>query len=150
MKLASTTSSSFNPDTTAAVIPLLRSKAKVLEKGQYHTYKLCTTPTLADSTVYDLSVPFFDNGIPEEWIKFQSSVTAVLKGQNVTQGPSCFGVVKTLLKDDALTVFKTAEGSHGNQTLVNFQLCLDDVCAHVFPEKAGQLQIRLLPRLPRK
>eukprot|EP00957_Ditylum_brightwellii_P108876 8305678-Ditylum_brightwellii.AAC.1 len=49
-------------------------------------------------------------------------------------------VAKTLLKDDALTVFEQAEIARGNQTVPHFELCLDDVAEHVFPEKDGQIQ----------
>eukprot|EP00957_Ditylum_brightwellii_P146047 11121517-Ditylum_brightwellii.AAC.1 len=29
---------------------------------------------------------------------------------------------------------------YGNQTVPHFELCLDDIAEHVFPEKAGQIQ----------
>eukprot|EP00957_Ditylum_brightwellii_P079555 6048904-Ditylum_brightwellii.AAC.1 len=48
--------------------------------------------------------------------------------------------IKTLLEGDALMVFDQAENTHGNQTLQNFNLCLDGMVKHVFPEKAGQTQ----------
>eukprot|EP00957_Ditylum_brightwellii_P137031 10448394-Ditylum_brightwellii.AAC.1 len=37
-------------------------------------------------------------------------------------------------------VFEQAELMHGNQTVPHFELCLDDIAKHVFPEKAGQIQ----------
>eukprot|EP00957_Ditylum_brightwellii_P068437 5196069-Ditylum_brightwellii.AAC.1 len=45
-----------------------------------------------------------------------------------------------LLKGNALTVFKQAEIDHSTQSVTHFELCLDDVAEHVFPEKAGQTQ----------
>eukprot|EP00957_Ditylum_brightwellii_P086221 6561066-Ditylum_brightwellii.AAC.1 len=48
----------------------------------YHTYKLCMTPADAMSPIYELSVPFFNNGTPKEWIKFWCGLQAVFKGQN--------------------------------------------------------------------
>eukprot|EP00957_Ditylum_brightwellii_P093379 7110254-Ditylum_brightwellii.AAC.1 len=112
----------------------------------FHTYKLRTTPADPDLLIYELSIPFFDKGLPKEWIKFQRGLQAVLKGQNVTQGPTSYAVAKTLLKGDALTVFKQAETVHRNQTVPHYALCLDDVAAHVFPEKAGQTQKRYMQR----
>eukprot|EP00957_Ditylum_brightwellii_P018333 1380488-Ditylum_brightwellii.AAC.1 len=103
-------------------------------------YKLCITPAEAILPIYELSVPFFDEGTPEVWIKFRCGLQAVLKGQNVTKGPSSYAVAKTLLKGNALTVFKQAEVDHGNQAMPHFELCLDDVAAHIFPEKARQAQ----------
>eukprot|EP00957_Ditylum_brightwellii_P169079 12869056-Ditylum_brightwellii.AAC.1 len=62
------------------------------------------------------------------------------------QGPASYAVTKSLLKGDALTVFKQAETSHGNQMVPHFELCLDDVAAHAFPEKAGQTQKQYMRR----
>eukprot|EP00957_Ditylum_brightwellii_P097923 7457799-Ditylum_brightwellii.AAC.1 len=42
-----------------------------LEHGQFHTYKLRTTPVDVTSPIYELSIPFCDEGTPEEWIKFR-------------------------------------------------------------------------------
>ena len=91
-----------------AVIPFKRLAGKTLEQGEYHTYKLRTSPTSNSSPVYELSVPFFEDGTPEEWLKFCRNVKAVLKGQNVTNGTSMFAVVNTLLRGDALTAFEAA------------------------------------------
>eukprot|EP00957_Ditylum_brightwellii_P106813 8149008-Ditylum_brightwellii.AAC.1 len=51
-----------------------------------------------------------------------------------------------LLKGDALMVFKQANIAHGNQTVMNFELCLDNMAKHVFLEKAGQTQKRYMQR----
>eukprot|EP00957_Ditylum_brightwellii_P184623 14060770-Ditylum_brightwellii.AAC.1 len=56
------------------------------------------------------------------------------------QGPANYAVAKSLLKGDVLTVFEQAEIDHANQTVPHFELCLDDVAEHVFPEKARQTQ----------
>eukprot|EP00957_Ditylum_brightwellii_P134236 10233700-Ditylum_brightwellii.AAC.2 len=140
MKTVPMTTKHSNPDVKRAIIPFPRPNPRNLERGQFYTYKLRTTPADAASPVYKLSVPFFDKGTPEEWIKFQRGLAAVLKGQNVTQGPASYAVAKTLLKGDRLIVFKQAEIARGNQTVPHFNECLDDVAEHVFPEKAGQIQ----------
>eukprot|EP00957_Ditylum_brightwellii_P076552 5818666-Ditylum_brightwellii.AAC.1 len=72
-------------------------------------YKLCTTPADAKLSIYMLLVPFFDNGTPEEWIKFRRGLQAVLKRQNIMQGFPSYAVTKTLLKGNVLTVFEQAE-----------------------------------------
>eukprot|EP00957_Ditylum_brightwellii_P023358 1763067-Ditylum_brightwellii.AAC.1 len=51
-----------------------------------------------------------------------------------------------LLKGNAPMVFKQADIAHRNQTVMNFELCLDDVAKHVFWEKAGQTQKRYIQR----
>eukprot|EP00957_Ditylum_brightwellii_P130488 9954935-Ditylum_brightwellii.AAC.1 len=140
MRTVPTSTQQSNLDVKRAVILFPRPAPRQLECGQFHTYKLHTTPTDATSPIYELSIPFFDKGTPEEWIKFQHGLQSVLKGQNITQGPTSYAVSKTLLKSDVLTVFKQAEIARGNQAVPHFDLCLDDVAKHVFPEKAGQIQ----------
>eukprot|EP00957_Ditylum_brightwellii_P057152 4330426-Ditylum_brightwellii.AAC.1 len=79
-----------NKDVKRSVIPFQRPTPKPLEGGQFHTYKLRTTPADATSPLYELSVPFFESETPEEWIQFRCGLTAVLKGQNITQGPPSY------------------------------------------------------------
>eukprot|EP00957_Ditylum_brightwellii_P085553 6507635-Ditylum_brightwellii.AAC.1 len=140
MKTVPTRTQSNNPDVNRAFIALQQPQARQLKQGQYHMYKLRTTPADATSPIYDLSVLFFDNGTPKEWIKFRGRLQAALKGQNVMQGPPSYAVAKTLLKGNALTVFEQVEINHGTQSVPHFELCLDDMAEHVFPEKARQTQ----------
>eukprot|EP00957_Ditylum_brightwellii_P103329 7874839-Ditylum_brightwellii.AAC.1 len=140
MRTAPTSKQQSNPDVKQAVIVFTIPSPRQLKRGQFHTYKLRTTPADMTSPIYELSVPFFDKGTPEEWIKFWHRLQAVLKDQNVMQGPASYVVAKTLLKVNVLTVFEQAEITHGNQTVPHFKLCLDDVAKHVFSEKAGQTQ----------
>eukprot|EP00957_Ditylum_brightwellii_P074887 5692003-Ditylum_brightwellii.AAC.1 len=109
-----------NPDVKWAIILFPRPDPRNLERGQFHTYKLRTTPADATLPVYELFVPFFNEGTSEEWIKFQSGLAAVLKGQNMTLGLASYAVAKTLLKGDALTVFEQAEIAGGTQTMPHF------------------------------
>eukprot|EP00957_Ditylum_brightwellii_P161324 12283617-Ditylum_brightwellii.AAC.1 len=92
-----------NSNIKRAVITFQQPQTRQLKRGQYHTYKLSTTPADPTSPIYKLSVLPFDNGTPKEWIKFRCRLQAVLKGQNGTQGPPSYAVVKTLLKGNALT-----------------------------------------------
>eukprot|EP00957_Ditylum_brightwellii_P086610 6589857-Ditylum_brightwellii.AAC.1 len=94
-----------NPDVKWAIILFPRPEPRNLERGQFLTYKLCTTSANDTSPVYELSVPFFIEGTPEQWIKFRHWLAAVLKGQNMTLGPASYAVAKMLLKGEALTVF---------------------------------------------
>eukprot|EP00957_Ditylum_brightwellii_P040502 3065350-Ditylum_brightwellii.AAC.1 len=102
MKTAPSTKQS-NLDVKQAVIAFQQPPPRQLKHRQYHMYKLRTTPADATSPIYKLSVPFSDKGTPEEWIKLQRRLQAVLKSQNAMQGPPSYAVAKTLLKGDVLT-----------------------------------------------
>eukprot|EP00957_Ditylum_brightwellii_P133929 10212677-Ditylum_brightwellii.AAC.1 len=115
-------------------------------KQAYHTYKLRTTPADATLPIYKLSVPFFDNRTPEEWIKSRRGLQAVLKGQNLIQGPPSYTAAKTLLDGSVLMVFQQAEIDCGNQTVPHFKLCLDEMAEYVFCKKARQTQKRYMQR----
>eukprot|EP00957_Ditylum_brightwellii_P106307 8110419-Ditylum_brightwellii.AAC.1 len=71
MRTVPTSTKQSNPDVKQAIILFPRTAPRQLERGQFHTYKLRTTPVDAISPINKLSVPFFDKGTPEEWIKFQ-------------------------------------------------------------------------------
>eukprot|EP00957_Ditylum_brightwellii_P149852 11412545-Ditylum_brightwellii.AAC.1 len=64
-----------NKDVNRSIIPFKRADPKPLKRGQFHTYKLLTTPADATSPLYELSVPFFKSGTPEEWILFRRGLT---------------------------------------------------------------------------
>eukprot|EP00957_Ditylum_brightwellii_P160083 12186328-Ditylum_brightwellii.AAC.1 len=76
MKTAPIVTKSSNPDVKRAIILFQRPPPRNLEKGQYHTYKLLTTSADPTSPVYELAVTFFDEGTPEEWIKFRHGLSA--------------------------------------------------------------------------
>eukprot|EP00957_Ditylum_brightwellii_P159429 12136130-Ditylum_brightwellii.AAC.1 len=71
MKTVPTANKRSNPDVKRAIIPFPRPEPSNLEREQFHTYKLRTILADATSPVYKFSAPFFDEGTPEEWIKFQ-------------------------------------------------------------------------------
>eukprot|EP00957_Ditylum_brightwellii_P149226 11364028-Ditylum_brightwellii.AAC.1 len=70
MRTVLTTIKQSNSDVKWAIILFPRPTSRQLERGQFHTYKLCTIPADATSPLYELFIPFLDKGTPEEWIKF--------------------------------------------------------------------------------
>ena len=75
------------------IIPLERPEEKQLRKDQYLTFKLRSVPTEESSTTYDLSIPFFGNGSPEELLIFLNLLNKVFVGQNVTTGPQKYALI---------------------------------------------------------
>eukprot|EP00957_Ditylum_brightwellii_P174728 13304326-Ditylum_brightwellii.AAC.1 len=90
MRTVPTSTKRSKLDVKQAIIPFPRPAPRQLKRGQFHTYKVRTTPADATSPIYKLSIPFFDEGTPEESIKFRRGLAALLKGQNVTQGPASY------------------------------------------------------------
>eukprot|EP00957_Ditylum_brightwellii_P073123 5557604-Ditylum_brightwellii.AAC.1 len=74
--MAPTSMQQSNPDVKRAVIVFQRPSPRHLKHSQFHMYKLRTTPADATSPIYQLSIPFFDKGTPEEWIKFWRGLQA--------------------------------------------------------------------------
>eukprot|EP00957_Ditylum_brightwellii_P029431 2224778-Ditylum_brightwellii.AAC.1 len=71
MRTAPTSTQQSKPEVKRAVIAFPRPTPRQLKCRQFHTYKLRTTPADATSPIYKLSLPFFNKGTPEEWIKFR-------------------------------------------------------------------------------
>ena len=93
------------PRKFTVVIPLERPEPKKLQKGDYITLKLRTSPTEDHSPTYDLSIPKFSTGSPEEWFVFIDNVRTALRGLHMMTGPQRFTFMRSLLKGDALSAF---------------------------------------------
>eukprot|EP00957_Ditylum_brightwellii_P054350 4118274-Ditylum_brightwellii.AAC.1 len=76
MKTVPTKPGCPSKDMKQVIIPFKRADPKPFERGQFHTYKLHTTSADATSPIYKLSLPFFEEESPEEWILFRRGLTA--------------------------------------------------------------------------
>eukprot|EP00957_Ditylum_brightwellii_P183267 13960095-Ditylum_brightwellii.AAC.1 len=115
-------------------------KKKKLSPLDYQTYKLRTNPKDEKSVVYNLVVKCYKVGTPEEWLQFMDTVTQVIKGQDIQDGDTAYSLVKSLLKGDALQVFKNKEARQENKDGLVFTKCLAAVTEQVFPKKANKTQ----------
>eukprot|EP00957_Ditylum_brightwellii_P046211 3506567-Ditylum_brightwellii.AAC.1 len=68
------------------------------------------------------------------------AITHVIKGQNIQDGDAAYLLVKSLLKGDALQVFKSKETSQEIKDILAFTKCLAVLTEHVFPKKAYKTQ----------
>lgn len=132
------------------VIPLERPVENKKNKDQFLTFKLRSVPTEEASTTYDLSIPFFGDGSPEELLNFLNMLTKVFVGQNVTTGPGKYAIIRRLLIGDALSAFNSAAATAGNETLEHFKTAVRGLISHVFPARALVLQKQYMRRYLRK
>ena len=142
-------------------IPLARPEKRELSKEEYLTMKLRSIPDKATSPTYDLNVPYFDSGTPEEWLKLLENLKRVFTGQNLTTASTKYAMTRRLLMGDALSQFdakaeelrKAAEAPEGGvweETDKNLTACLNSVTEKVMPKRALQTQKRYMRRIIRK
>jgi hypothetical protein len=74
----------------------------------------------------------------------------VFIGQNVTNGPGRYAVIRRLLIGDALTAFNAAANSTGTETIEHFKIAVQGLVSHVFPNRALVLQKQYMRRYLRK
>eukprot|EP00957_Ditylum_brightwellii_P097305 7411152-Ditylum_brightwellii.AAC.1 len=84
---------------------------KKLSSLDYQTSKLCTNPKDEKSVVINLVVRYYEVGTLEEWPQFMDAIAQLIKGQDIQDGDTAYSLVKSLLKGDALQVFKNEEAS---------------------------------------
>ena len=110
-----------------APIHLERPDKVELEKGQYVVLKLRTNPADEKSTTYDLPLPFYSTGTPEEWLRFKLNLSKVLIGQNITTGPPKYALARRVLEGDALAAFEAAAALQDTETVLLLQLSMSSL-----------------------
>eukprot|EP00957_Ditylum_brightwellii_P033763 2558579-Ditylum_brightwellii.AAC.1 len=70
------------------------------------------------------------------------AIAQVIKGQDIQDGDAVYSLVKSLLKGDALKVFKNKEESQEIKDSKVFTKCLAAVTKHIFPKKACKTKKR--------
>ena len=70
-----------------SVINLKRPLEKILEKGEYIVIKCHNTPGDNDSGSYEVNLPNYGGGTPEEWLVWKDKLLKVLDSQSISTGP---------------------------------------------------------------
>jgi len=132
------------------IIPFDRLEVTVLRKDQYLSFKLRSNPQDEASATYELTVPYYRSGTPEELLMFCENIQKVIVGQNITQGPAKYALAKRLLQGEALAQFKIAAQSLGAETIAHFKSTMEQVITDQFPRQSLILQKRFMRRALRK
>ena len=133
-------------------IDLKRPSIQKFSKDQVQTFKCRVDATNLNSNLYDIAVPYFSDGTPEEWIYFQRHLNRAYAGQGDTNGGQRYAKIRMLLQGEALAAFEsqvTATDNH-TETLDTLDRAIQAVSACVFPDRAAQIQKRYLRRFLRK
>ena len=131
-------------------ISLQVTEPAVLAKDQYLTMKLRLVPSVDKSPTYDLVIPYFKNGTPKEWLKFQLNLNRVFVGQNLTTAVPKYAMIRRLLMGDVLSTFNAKARVLTTENNANLKICLNAVTETVFLKKAMQTQKRYMRRMLRK
>eukprot|EP00957_Ditylum_brightwellii_P099992 7620388-Ditylum_brightwellii.AAC.1 len=75
------------------------------------------------------------------------AITQVIKGQDIQDGDVTYSLVKSLLKGDALQVFKNKETSQENKDSPAFTKFLAVVTEHIFSKKAYKMQKKYIQNI---
>ena len=131
----------------APVISLQRKpRIEWYTKAKSTDYKCYKDPADTKSAAHTLTIYHFENEGPEELLEFLERIKTVEKGQGLTNGPDRYTLMRHVLKGAPLTAFENAAAAAGNETVTNYDKCVQAVKAAVFPPKAAIRQRRALAR----
>ena len=92
-------------DGSSAPIPLIRAPKAPLDKGRFMSFKLKLKPNKANSATYDLAVPFFCDGSPEEFMQLVQSMERVFEGSAMNDGEDMIRTTSQLLEGEAKAIY---------------------------------------------
>lgn len=133
-----------------AVIPFERPEDVKLVKGQYETLKLYNDPESANSAEFELSIPYFSTGTPEQWILWKRNLNTAIKGQGLTEGTQKFALTRRLLRGEAKATFEAKAKDCVTEYTEDFDACLHSVAKGVFPAMSVKRQRRFLMKLKKR
>jgi hypothetical protein len=102
---------------THPLMPLQHPMRVKWDAGTYLNLNLSAVPANYDSPTYSMSVLYFNNGTPEEWLMFRKALSKVLIGQDITTGLPTYSMVRCLMEGVELSKFNESTQVHGAETL---------------------------------
>ena len=91
-------------EVSSAPIPLIRAPKAPSDKGRFMSFKLKLKPNKANSVTYDLAVPFFCDGSPEEFMQLVQSMERVFEGSAMNDGEDMIRTTSQLLEGEAKSI----------------------------------------------
>ena len=87
------------------IINLERSLENMLKQGEYIAIKCHYTPRDHDPSSYEINLPYYGGGAPEEWLVWKDKLFKVLDGQSISTRPLRYTFTETLLTGDVKVPF---------------------------------------------
>ena len=122
------------------IIDLERPLEKVLKKGEYIAIKCHNTPGDNDSGSYEIHIPYYGGGSPEEWLFWKDKLLKALDGQSIRTDPLRYTFTERLLTGDAKAILIQAALDIGIPTIDNFNKVLLEITKLAFPAYAFREQ----------
>ena len=132
------------------IIPYERPVKTEFVKGDYIVIKCRTNPANADSPTYEIPIPYFRTGTPEQYLKWLCNARKACVGQNCVSSAEKFGMFKRLLEGEAKAVFSMEEERGEITSDEHFETCVNKLTEHVFPTLAAVTQNRYMKRFMKK
>ena len=83
--------------------------------------KCHNTPGDNISTSYEIKLPYYGGGSPEEWFIWKDKLRKVLDGHSISMGSQRYAFIERLLIGNAKATFIQAALDIGIRTVDNFQ-----------------------------
>ena len=90
------------------IIDLERPLEKMLKKGEYKTIKCHNTPCDDNSGCYEINLPYYRGGSPEECLVWKDKLLKALDGQSISMRHLRYTFTERLQTGDAKATFHQA------------------------------------------
>ena len=124
------------------IIDLERLLETVLKKGEYIAIKCHNTPGDNDSGSYEINLPHYGGGSPEECLVWKDKLLKALDIQSISMEPLRYMCNEMLLTGDMKAAFYQPTLDIGICTVDNFKKIPAEMTKHAFPVFAFREQKR--------
>ena len=114
------------------IINLERPLEMVLNQGEYIEIKCHNTSGDNDSGSYEINLPYYVGGSPEEWLVWKDKLLKAFNGQGISTGSLRYMFTECLLKGDAKATFNQTALDIGIHGVENFNKVLAEMIKHSF------------------
>ena len=82
-----------------------------------------------------IHIPVFKQESPEVWLKLQTILKKIIKGQSLKTGPQWYATPNNLVVAEVLCVFGQQARAIDNKTKYNYKLVIESLTPHFFFSK---------------